>query len=301
MSTITMPETRIEAELPPRRRLQFAVNGVPAPQGSKSFKGMSRSGKAILTESSAAVRPWRQDVVAAAVNAIDDDQDFTVITGPVHLTVEFYLPRPKGHPKTKRTVPDTIPDLSKLVRSTEDALKTAGVWRDDAQVIDLSTRKRYSPLGDRAIGHGWEMRRIGALVTVEEIGADETWADSPLHEQSAWRFPRPSLPADLCRALVTPVAIAADWEEAIVITTTTSDSEARRLIAKARKLVRKRAGIPVLERTGRAALIVDGGIRRLSSTPGKPLTDVQSELIELLEETEAYDAGVDVVLAIETA
>ena len=57
----------------------------------------------------------------------------------------------------------------------------------------------------------------------------------------------------------------------------------------------------MLERTGRAALIVDGGIRRLSSTPGKPLTDIQSELIELLEETEAYNAGVDVVLAIETA
>ncbi|WP_312681328.1 hypothetical protein [Stenotrophomonas chelatiphaga] len=46
--------------------IRIVVYGSPAPQGSKSFKGLAKSGRAILVESSKKVCPWRQDVKLAA-------------------------------------------------------------------------------------------------------------------------------------------------------------------------------------------------------------------------------------------
>jgi crossover junction endodeoxyribonuclease RusA len=45
--------------------LTFTVRGTPAPQGSKSFKGI-HGGHAVLAESSKKVKPWRMDVKAVA-------------------------------------------------------------------------------------------------------------------------------------------------------------------------------------------------------------------------------------------
>ncbi len=39
---------------------------------------------------------------------------------------------------------DRRPDLSKLVRSTEDALSDAGAWEDDARVVECLARKVYA-------------------------------------------------------------------------------------------------------------------------------------------------------------
>ncbi|AGK85688.1 putative resolvase [Mycobacterium phage 33D] len=50
------------------RQLRLFVPGRPAPQGSKDFKGFSKTGKAILKESSDAVGPWRERVALAAAD-----------------------------------------------------------------------------------------------------------------------------------------------------------------------------------------------------------------------------------------
>lgn len=46
----------------------------------------------------------------------------------------FTRERPASAPKTIETFPSSTPDLSKLIRSTEDALKTIGLWADDGRV-----------------------------------------------------------------------------------------------------------------------------------------------------------------------
>ncbi len=120
--------------------LQIVVRGQPAPQGSKSFKGLSKSGHGILVESSKKVKPWRQDVKAAAEAAIGEAQP---LDGPLVVSMVFTLPKPKSAPKTRRTWPMRTPDLSKLVRSTEDALTDAGVWADDARVVKCVAEKCY--------------------------------------------------------------------------------------------------------------------------------------------------------------
>lgn len=112
--------------------LHFTAYGRPAPQGSKRHVG-----KGIMVESSKHLKPWRDDVKAAAEKAIAD-QLVTVfpLDGPVSLLVVFTVPKPKSAPKRRKTWPAKMPDLSKLIRSTEDAMTAAGVWTDDARVVE---------------------------------------------------------------------------------------------------------------------------------------------------------------------
>ena len=149
--------------------IEITVLGVPAPQGSKrGFAIKSKgayTGKVAQVESSAKVKPWRMAVKYAALEEIRNDyaatDDWHPLTGAVVLDVTFRLPRPKGHYGTGRnasTLKDSAPwfpagrpDLDKLLRSTFDALGEAGVWGDDAQVVEMHGVKHYandySPVG----------------------------------------------------------------------------------------------------------------------------------------------------------
>jgi crossover junction endodeoxyribonuclease RusA len=120
--------------------LTITVYGLPAPQGSKRFMGV-RGGKGILVESSKAVKPWRQAVVNAAIEAMGGAGKG--ISGPIRASMVFTMPKPKSAPKTRRTFPQSKPDLSKLIRSTEDALTDAGAWEDDARVIRCVAAKVF--------------------------------------------------------------------------------------------------------------------------------------------------------------
>ena len=121
--------------------LTIRVIGTPGPQGSKRFLGHAKSGRGILVESSKKVRPWREAVKYAALEVMAAEQRGGPIVGPVWVTMVFTLARPKSAKTGAR--PDKRPDLSKLVRSTEDALTEAGVWEDDARVISCHARKVF--------------------------------------------------------------------------------------------------------------------------------------------------------------
>jgi len=138
--------------------MRIVVHGTPAPQGSKKFVGM-RAGHAVLVESSKKVGPWRKAVVAAASSAIcmaaDAAGRFRAFSCPLRVWMTFYLVRPKDHYRSGKFShmlrddapihPSVYPDVSKLARSTEDALTDAGVWLDDAQVVTYAVlEKRYA-------------------------------------------------------------------------------------------------------------------------------------------------------------
>jgi crossover junction endodeoxyribonuclease RusA len=128
--------------------LSIVVMGRPAPQGSKKSVGNNR-----MVEMSKYVRPWRRDVEQAARDAMARHSDFVMFDGPIHLEVVFWIQRPKKHYGTGKNAEtlradapcycQSAPDLSKLVRSTEDALTAAGVWKDDARVVVTRSEKRY--------------------------------------------------------------------------------------------------------------------------------------------------------------
>lgn len=121
--------------------IEFTVYGTPAPQGSKKLVGRDRKGRGILVESSAKVKPWREAVKYAALEV--HDMFTAALTGPVSLEVVFSLTRPKSAPR-RVTLPATTPDLSKLIRSTEDALTDAGVWEDDSRVVRCVASKVFA-------------------------------------------------------------------------------------------------------------------------------------------------------------
>lgn len=119
--------------------IELTVIGTPAPQGSKKLVGRDRKGRGILVESSKKVTPWREAVVWAAREL----HLAAPLEGPLAYEMIFTMPKPKSAPKKRQTWPATRPDLSKLQRSTEDALTDAGVWRDDAQIIRAIAFKTY--------------------------------------------------------------------------------------------------------------------------------------------------------------
>ncbi len=123
--------------------IRIVVIGTPAPQGSKKFVGIAKStGRGILVESSKKVKPWRQDVKAAATAAM---AGAAALDGPIRARMVFTLVKPKSAPKTRRTWPDKKPDVSKLARSTEDALVDAGAIHDDSRIIEYTRLAKVFP------------------------------------------------------------------------------------------------------------------------------------------------------------
>ncbi|MCX4550539.1 MULTISPECIES: RusA family crossover junction endodeoxyribonuclease [unclassified Streptomyces] len=129
--------------------LSVSVYGLPAPQGSKKHIGHGR-----MLESSIHVKPWREAVVWAFRQEIVRHRGWAPLTGPLEASMVFSFTRPKSHFGTGRNAgvlkpsapirPDVMPDLSKLARSTEDAITTAGGYKDDALLVGYRRlEKRY--------------------------------------------------------------------------------------------------------------------------------------------------------------
>lgn len=114
---------------------EIRLVGTPGPQGSK--KAFARGKRILVIESSAKVKPWREAVATAARVAVG--RDWEVLDGPLVGAIVLTLKKPKSAPKTLRVLPTTYPDVSKLLRSTEDALGTdAGIIRDDARIVEYA-------------------------------------------------------------------------------------------------------------------------------------------------------------------
>jgi Holliday junction resolvase RusA-like endonuclease len=111
----------------------ITVIGTPAPQGSKRHVG-----RGVMIESCKQVKPWREAVKWAVIEAGSPK-----IYGPISLRIVFTLPKPKSAPKRRKTYPDRKPDIDKLVRSTLDAITEVGLIEDDARVTHLIALKVF--------------------------------------------------------------------------------------------------------------------------------------------------------------
>lgn len=165
--------------------LAFDAYGAPAPQGSKSAfpiwagakcpycqrRHLARINQA---ESSKHVGPWRAAVAVYARQAMGPRR--LLLDVPLAVSMVFTLPRPAGHYGTGRNAgtlkasaplrPAGYPDVSKLARSTEDAMTTAGVWADDARVAEYTRLAKVFPGEDPDA-----LARPGVRVTITPICA----------------------------------------------------------------------------------------------------------------------------------
>ncbi|MCT2280591.1 RusA family crossover junction endodeoxyribonuclease [Micromonospora chalcea] len=172
--------------------IELRVYGRPAPQGSKE-----RRGHGAVVESSKCVKPWRSDVRDAAEQVVLYDYPSGEralapgypLHGPLVVSMVFTFVRPKGHYRTGRNAhllrdsvparPHGTPDLSKLARSTEDALTSAGVWEDDARVVEYARlAKVWASEDPEALGAPGAVIRIWRL---DELAACTHGGDCPVH------------------------------------------------------------------------------------------------------------------------
>jgi crossover junction endodeoxyribonuclease RusA len=139
--------------------ITLIVYGNPAPQGSKSYLGRTATGRGIIVESNPRTRPWRADVKAACEEWLRQHPDFVPFTTAVEASMVFTFKRPTSVSRAKRPYPSVYPDLGKLVRSTEDAISSSGLWKDDALVV------RYTLLDKVYAGEDINaLSRPGALI-----------------------------------------------------------------------------------------------------------------------------------------
>lgn len=132
--------------------VEFFVPGIPAPGGSKRGFVNVHTGRVAIVDDCRRNKDWRATVALAAERAMKD-AGVEPFTCPLVVKMDFFMPRPKGHyragkhsamirPSMIDEVPAKKPDVLKLARSTEDALKGI-VWRDDEQTINLHVTKDY--------------------------------------------------------------------------------------------------------------------------------------------------------------
>lgn len=140
--------------------ITLQVFGEPAPQGSKRvYNGR------IVEAGSKKLKPWRKAIADACFNLLTEEH--SLITGPVKVEVDFYLPRPSSISQKKRALPIVPPDIDKLCRSLLDGLNQGAdsgkvgdgiIYADDSQVVELIARKFYA-----------DDREPGADITITAI------------------------------------------------------------------------------------------------------------------------------------
>jgi crossover junction endodeoxyribonuclease RusA len=139
------------------RSFGFSVFGIPKPGGSKrAFVIPGKNGanpRANVVEDCKKNKEWRESVKSAFLHFNRHGECPLPYSGPVEIRVCFMMPRPKSHYRTgkhagllKESAPQyhtKKPDVTKLMRSTEDAL-TGLVWRDDSQIYKQEIKKIYA-------------------------------------------------------------------------------------------------------------------------------------------------------------
>ena len=126
------------------RTWHFFVRGQPITQGS--MRAFVVKGRPIITSANRNLKNWRTLV------ALQAQTEATVecpLDGPISMTLEFYMPRPKSLKKKGMEYPIRARsgDIDKLSRAVLDSL-TNVFYKDDSQVVDLSVKKYWAMTGE---------------------------------------------------------------------------------------------------------------------------------------------------------
>lgn len=155
--------------------MRIVAYGTPAPQGSKRTMRNQHTGKLATIDNSPNLAPWRQDVKHAAEAVLEDLGRPSPFQGAVVVRMVFSVQRPVSATRSKRPFPSVYPDLSKLCRSTEDALTAAGVWRDDALVVEYTRlAKVYCNEDPEALDRPGVLILVGELVDLTPLTGTPT-------------------------------------------------------------------------------------------------------------------------------
>lgn len=146
------------------RKHTFVAYGTPV--GKARARAGFRGSKIIMYDP-ATDKSWKSTVRAEAMRS----WDLHPFKGPIRVNITAVFPRPKDHYRggkigngIRPEAPywhTNKPDRDNIDKAILDALTEAGLWKDDCQVCEGTTRKRYVTVTD-----GWMPH---ALVEIEEI------------------------------------------------------------------------------------------------------------------------------------
>jgi Holliday junction resolvase RusA-like endonuclease len=136
----------------------LTIGGTPVGKGSLKCIGTRGTRTHVLVEDNPRTQAWREEVARAARSA-----EFEVAGEgqPIGVEITSTLPRPNGHYGTGRNAHRVKPsspdhptvkgsgDVDKLARLVLDALEDADVLANDAQVVEVLSRKSYPDDGVR--------------------------------------------------------------------------------------------------------------------------------------------------------
>lgn len=139
------------------------------------------TGKLFTEEVSPKLVPWRQDVRFAAEAVLDSLGRPQPFSGAIVMRLVFTFARPATVKRSKRPWPSVYPDLDKLARGVLDALKAAGVMKDDCLVVEFTRlAKVYAGEDEEALD------RPGVTITLGEL-VDSVPIQGPLGGKSGHR------------------------------------------------------------------------------------------------------------------
>lgn len=142
--------------------ISFSVACVPCAQPRQRHRVVNQPGKAAWVQNYTPTKHPANVFKAAVQKAFSEAHSGAPLQGPLALRVLFLLPRPGRLIWKKRPMPrlphDGRPDLDNLIKCAADGLKSLA-WADDAQVADVTAKKRYAGGDEQA----------GAYIEIEQI------------------------------------------------------------------------------------------------------------------------------------
>jgi Holliday junction resolvase RusA-like endonuclease len=127
---------------------RIELPGEPATQGSKRAIVPAKTGKAVLIEANARLRPWQAELRAAMLEVAPPEP----LPGAVKVFLRVGVVRPRSHYGTGRNAqllkpgaplwPPTGKDLDKIQRAIGDT-GSGILWRDDRQIAAWEVRRQY--------------------------------------------------------------------------------------------------------------------------------------------------------------
>lgn len=170
--------------------ITIRVLGTPAPGGSKNAVALRRNGRYItqangrpiikVFDASKHGPVWRESVAAYGRIAMAA-AGIPLLREMVIVESEMYIARPRSHYRGKKNphvlrddapaYPGSKPDLTKLWRSTEDAL-TGIVWEADEAIVGQRVVKRYAD-AEHAVGA--VIRVYPATGGMEHLAGEWAW------------------------------------------------------------------------------------------------------------------------------
>ncbi len=136
--------------------LHVVVPGTPQGQGRLTTYGAGRT----VHSNAKTLLPWRALVVAYTRRAMNAAGGTWPLTGPVELSLRFYLPRPRT---VRRALPDRKPDVDHLVRAVGDSLSGLAI-EDDARIVNLHAYKFYADMDNP-----FHMDRPGCVIDLSTV------------------------------------------------------------------------------------------------------------------------------------